>query len=332
VVGRALTFGDAEINRMAREDFIAVTGDDWYQRRRQDDEGEFFRKVADQGPRRGEGGSTRQGVYVLTAGGKLLAYRNHRDPNVTRTVLKQALRDFQKLPEDQRRPGGVEVGEAKKVDNAYHREPPKGGVVLSAYTRILDRKDGSFCVGTCRTSGGDRAARDHVWLTEAEWKSLIPASPRKGQTVDVPKAIAYRIARYHLCDNTRGEPPAWRLNQVRKATLRLTVEGTDDGTVTLRLDGEVLLATDADPKRADRGFDARLLGHLRYHTEKRALERFDVVAVGEHWGEGPFTRGARPGRTPLGVAFELAGNSAADRVPPQAARWMQGYLRAHIEP
>ena len=104
--------------------------------------------------------------------------------------------------------------------------------------------------------------------------------------MDVPKAIAYRIARYHLCDNTRGEPPAWRLNQVRKATLRLTVEGTDDGTVTLRLDGEVLLATDADPKRADRGFDARLLGHLRYHTEKRALERFDVVAMGEHWGEG----------------------------------------------
>ncbi|MCI0456204.1 MAG: hypothetical protein L0Z62_04385 [Gemmataceae bacterium] len=328
-----LTFADPEVIRLAREEFIPVTGDDWYQRRRQDDEGAFFRKVAGQGPRKGEGGSTQQGIYVLTAGGKLLAYRNHRDPAVMRGVLKQALRDFKNLPEDQRRAGAVEVGEVGKVDNTYHREPPRGGVVLNAYTRILDRKDGSYCVGTCKTKGGDKAARDHVWLTEAEWKSLIPANPRKGQTVEVSKVIVYRIARYHLCDNTRGEPPAWRKDQVRAAKIQLTVESVDEGKVKLRLDGSVLLSTHADPSRADRGFDVRLLGHLRYDTEKRSLERFDLVALGEHWGEGSFTRGARPGRTPLGVAFELTrGETAADRVAPQGARWMQGYLRAHIEP
>src|SRR6478672_1245892 len=61
---------------MATEDFVPVTADDWYQRRRQDAEGEFFRKVADQGPRKGEGGSTRQGIYCLTAAGQLLNYKN----------------------------------------------------------------------------------------------------------------------------------------------------------------------------------------------------------------------------------------------------------------
>ena len=40
-----------------------------YQRRRQDAEGEFFRKVADQGPRKGKGGATRQGIYCFTASG-----------------------------------------------------------------------------------------------------------------------------------------------------------------------------------------------------------------------------------------------------------------------
>ena len=48
-----LAFSDPEIIKLATEDFVPVTGDDWYQRRRQDAEGEFFRKVADQGPRKG---------------------------------------------------------------------------------------------------------------------------------------------------------------------------------------------------------------------------------------------------------------------------------------
>ena len=90
-MGRVLTFADAEIIRLTKEQFVPVTGDDWYQRRRQDAEGEFFRKVADQGPRKGKDGSTRQGIYVCTASGRMLAYRNHQDAAVMRGVLKQAL-------------------------------------------------------------------------------------------------------------------------------------------------------------------------------------------------------------------------------------------------
>src|SRR5438093_5498858 len=94
---------------MATERYIAVAGDDWYQRRRQDAEGEFFRKVADQGPRKGEGGSTRQGIYIFTPGGKLLAYRNHQDPDVMRSVLQQGLKAWNKLPENERKPGALKV-------------------------------------------------------------------------------------------------------------------------------------------------------------------------------------------------------------------------------
>src|SRR5579872_1188101 len=110
--------------RLATEDYIPVAGDDWYQRRRKDAEGEFFRKVADQGPRKGVGGSTRQGVYVLTAAGKLLAYRNHHDPAVMRAVFQKALRDWRKLPEAQRKPGAVKVPGAGKADSAFNRAPP----------------------------------------------------------------------------------------------------------------------------------------------------------------------------------------------------------------
>jgi hypothetical protein len=330
VAGRALTFADPVVLRMAREDFVAVAADDWYQRRRQDEEGEFFRKVADQGPRKGQGGATRQGIYVLTADGRLLAYRNHHDPSVMRAVLQQGLKEWQKLPEEKRRAGTIKVGEPAKVDAAYARVAPKGGLILNVFTRILDHNDkNELCHGTCQFPGGDRAARDHLWLTAEEWKALIPANPRQGDTLTVSDRLAKRLGRFHLVDNTRGEPPHWSREQVRSGSLKLTVEEANRDKVRLKIEGSYLLATSADSAKAERGFDVRVLGYIQVDAAKQAIERFDVVAVGEHWGEGPFTRRARPGRTPLGVAIELArGDSAADRVPPQAARSLQAYLQA----
>jgi hypothetical protein len=327
VTGRALVFSDPEIIRLATEEFVAVAGDDWYQRRRDDPEGVFFRKVSDQGPRRNTDGSTRQGVYCLTASGKLLAYKNHHDPDVMRDVLKKALADWKRLPESERKPGAVKIDDGDKVDARYARTPPPGGVIVKVYTRILDADDkNALCRGTCKFPGGDRAARDHLWLTREEWQSLIPKDAKKGDAMALPAAVARRLTLFHLVDGTRGETLSWTEKQVRQRRLTLTVEEAGDKRVRLRLDGAVLLATTVDAAKADRGFDARLLGHIEYDREKKALTRFDVVALGDHWGETIYTRGARPGRKPLGIAFELSSGAAADRVPPQAARDFNNYL------
>ena len=107
---------------MAKEQYVPVTGDDWYQRRRNDAEGEYFRKVADQGPRKGEGGATRQGIYMFTADGKLLAYKNAGQlPDVMRDVLKRGLAEWSKLPEERRKPGAVKVGDLDRIDRRYDR-------------------------------------------------------------------------------------------------------------------------------------------------------------------------------------------------------------------
>ena len=61
---------------MAKEDFVPVACDDWYHRRRKDAEGEFWRKVSDgaeHGPNAADGVWTRQGFYMLTAVGTILA-------------------------------------------------------------------------------------------------------------------------------------------------------------------------------------------------------------------------------------------------------------------
>src|SRR5262249_28734177 len=151
-----------------------------------DDEGRFFRSIADQGPRKGTNGTTRQGIYLFSASGKLLAFRNSQTADPNRELFTRALREFAKLPETERKPGAVQVDDAGKPDVTYHRPPPEGGLVINVYTRILDHgKDdkGELCRGTCRTVGGEAAARDHLWLTADEVKALVPAQPRKGTTI-----------------------------------------------------------------------------------------------------------------------------------------------------
>jgi hypothetical protein len=323
-----LAFADPKMIRLANDEFISLTGDDWYQRRRDDAEGEFFRKVADQGPRKGQGGSTRQGIYCFTPSGKLLAYKNHQDPEVMREVVEKALEDWKKLPADERDPGAVKVGDADMPDTRYHRAPPADGLILNVYTRILDCDgQGDFHHGTCATAGGDQSAHDHLWLTKAEWTQLLVKDVKAGDTFVMPAAIAQRIVRFHLVDNTRGEPPFWSAQQVRKAEMRWTVEEATAKSVRLRLDGSALLATDADARKAERGYEAKLLGYLEYDPSKKAVTRFDVLALGEFWGESDLTKGARLGRQPLGIAFELSkGDKPADAVPPQAARDFGEYM------
>jgi hypothetical protein len=323
-----LAFSDPEIIRMAREDYVSVVGDDWYERRRDDAEGRFFRKVADQGPQKGEGGATRQGIYCFTAAGKLLSYSNHSDPKVMRQAIGKGLTEWSKLPKNERQPDAVQVDDSPSLDSNYSRKPPPGSVILNVYTRILDHDaQGELCKGTCKTVGGDRTARDHLWLTKSDWQSLVPKQLRPGVTLSLPRPVAERLIRFHLIDNTRGEPPFWGREDIRSQDLDLTVEDVTETKARLRLEGLVLLATNRNISQAGRGFEVRLLGYLDYDRRREAFDRIDVVALGEHWGEGTYTKGARSGRSPLGIAFELAtGKSPADQVPPQGAREINEYL------
>ncbi len=316
---------------MATEDYIPVTGDDWYQRRRQDAEGEFFRKVADQGPRKGEGGSTRQGIYCLTASGRLLTYKNAgQAPDVMREVLRRGLSEWNKLPETERRLDGATLGNSGRADARYQRAPPQGGLVVNVHARLLQlNAGGELCHSNCRGEGGALlgVSHDHLWLTAEECKSLVRANLKKGDKFLMPPAISERILRFHLVDNTRGEPPMWNKEEIRSQEMTLSVEEVTATSVRLRVEGSALLATDPSPDRAARGYEARWLGYIEYNTPKKTIGRFDLVVLGDHWGQGPHTRGARPGRAPLGIAFDLPrGDAPADRVPPQGARELQAYF------
>ena len=327
MIDRLSTFSNPKIIELINANFIPVAENDWYQRRRKDAVGEFFRSVADQGPRKGEGGSTRQGHYAMTAGGKLLGFNNNRGAEKHAAMLEEALEKWEALPSDEREPGAVKVAKLgiEQLDKNYARLMPPGTVVLKSSTRLLKEERGGIfvpCGADDHPNGwGHLAAPNHIWLQAEEIAQLRGLDSELA--VDLPAPLAYRLMRFHLVDNTRGEPSFWSRDDVRKFELTLR---TPVGEPQRRLlEGRVLLQ-----HGEERGFEAKLLGHLDIDPQSDTLTAVRIVALGDHWGSGTFTAGARPGRSPLGIAISLADVQAdpAARVPPQGSGWMDGYLEA----
>ncbi|MEQ1701647.1 MAG: phosphoenolpyruvate carboxylase, partial [Ilumatobacteraceae bacterium] len=69
-------------------------------------------------------------------------------------------------------------------------------------------------------------------------------------------SLAWRIARFHCLDNTRGEPPCFEPDEVVRADAALTAEGAVDGSLRLTEQGEVIAARYADPSLARRSLEA----------------------------------------------------------------------------
>src|SRR5262249_42671288 len=155
---------------------------------------------------------------------------------------------------------------------------------------------GGWRRGTTAVRGGALAARDPMWLTSAEVPGQAILGAQVGAQFPVPDRIADRLVRYHLVDNTRGEPAFWLREEVRSSKLALTVQESTRDHIQLTLEGHVVLATQPDLARADRGYDVHLAGELSYDLRQKTWTRFDVTAVGDHWGECSSSPGARPGR------------------------------------
>jgi hypothetical protein len=271
--------------------FVPVAVDQHIHRVLKDAEGELFAKVLKQAGR-GLGG-TSQGYYLFSPDGKLLAFANTADAAHVRRLMETALKKFD--------PDAAPVAAGAPKAALPQFEPPAGGLVLDVTSKVL----GGYEKGSKRAMM-DALGRDHLWLRKDEAEALARG--------ELPESVKQRIARFHLIDNTRGEPPLWRPDEVRK--LEVTLK---DG----RLSGSVHLET----KAGNRGYQAEVLGFVEVKDGR--VTRFDLVARGRFWGEGTFTRGAPPGRFPFAVAFTLSpGTCAADRVLPGAARGnLKGYLR-----
>ena len=301
MLDRESTFAQPELIRLLKTDFIPVAIDQANQRRQTDTEGEFYQKIAGQGPLK-DFKKTTQGFYVATAAGKLMLYNNNRDPEKVLRLVKESLAKFQ------RDASALNVAPlvAKSVDRRYTHTATEGQLIVRVQAKIL----GGYKPTTDRWERLFQTAlsRDNLWITKQEHKQLVGG--------EFPQTLSDRIARFHLVDNTRGEPLMWRQEEVQLAKIDLANN---------RLNGKFTMSTASDVA-FPRTYDCQLKGHIEVQDGK--VVRFDAVALGQCSGEGRYTRGAPEGQFPLAISFTLAdGSDTADQLPPQGARgWIDGYF------
>ena len=76
------------------------------------------------------------------------------------------------------------------------------------------------------------------------------------------------------------------------------------------------------------GDEGEIRGKLSFGRDG-GLSIFECLVIGEHWGEGLWTRGVRPGRSPLAQVLKLSpATSGHDQIPPQSIRRSSAYWAA----
>jgi hypothetical protein len=270
--------------------------------------------------------------YIATAGGQRLG-----DP-VSRGLpeLKRPRYQWKFLSEETRKPKLATP--APDSPKTARIAPPPGALIVRVYFNYLDTTDAGEQIPVQRTGWYTEVINqrfpgtDVMWVTEKEWKSMVPPAPKAGDKLVFPSTLQDRILRYYGAQELIG----WNNTDysiVRGAEFTLSVDEASDAGFRLKLEGFARKGKDFSEKDiAPRGGDFRFLGYLRYDARKKAFDRFDVVALGNGWGgggepinatgKGPqveyvplYRRPVRP--YGVGLAFELvSGERQVDRVPP----------------
>ena len=276
------------------------------QRRQKDAEGVLYRRIAGQGPRSNFQNTT-QGFYIASPAGKLLLYNNNRDPQKLLRLMRESLREYElgtfAFDRDQVQ-AEVDALIPEEQDPRYTLHPPEDGLVIRVHAKVLDGYQAPESKNEAVFQNA--ISRDNLWITSREKTALIEGT--------VPNSLQRRIARFHLVDNTRGEPPMWKPGEIKSVQLELK-NGLLVGSVHLQTED------------GSRSYVAEFRGNIKVVGD--AITAFELVVLGEFFGEGNYTKNAPDGKFPLAVAFELAdGTDVADAVAPQGARgWLDGYLQ-----
>jgi hypothetical protein len=264
---------------------------------------------------------------VVTATGEHLGRIQFNTPGVALKSLQNALDKFAALPEDRRR------GNVPEEQSAIPGPPP-GTLILRIYLRQLGRNPD----GTLRyTEPGDYTDKtpmrnrplcrqpfdDYMWVTEKEWKALIPAEPAPGMKVVIPESLQLRLLRYHL--NPRvgfTEGPCFARATLKDGSLHGKVEQVTNEELHLRIEGSAKLRLGDDLS-----FTPTILGKLVFDRARKQFRQFDLVALGDVTGHIQHGGGGfRPGAQPLGIAFELITKPRPTDFLPPGGPGDPGYL------
>ncbi len=312
MAGRWSVWNDEAILALARR-CVPAADEVWRLQRGDDPEARFFQGIADAGHYRQEG-QTRQGIYLIAPGGRLLASVNSLEPGVVRETIRVGLEAWDALDNHDRTPTSDLLFTARA---RWEDDYPEGGLVLRATIRDLPTRPDDERVR--------RYNMDHVWVAVEEVRARLPADLEAGDTVTWP-GLAERLACFHLVDSALGQTLPYAAEELQRARLTMRVRSTEGGVALLDIEGET--AADADgvwrlgendwkPERPwPRSMAVALLGSARFQLARRRFEAFDLVGVGAWSGRTRFNGRENQEGGRVGFVFELAPDTPMERVAP----------------
>jgi hypothetical protein len=341
--------------RLVKERFVALAVDGRIVNYFHDEETEFLSK-----PTVCVANGASGGAYIVAAGGARLERAElHHVEGVFLKSLQRGLKAFAALPASEREPGAVAVPQRGPIDpkRLAATAPPPGALIVRVHNRQLGRTEAGglrytepedyipalrdpSIVGTKTAPARFRQpSTDYMWVARAEWQALLPDNPARGQRVEVPASLCRRIIQFHL-DPARGlsESDSFSSAAAEAGRIEATVEEANGTLVRVRLEGFVNLYNprkyllDYQPANLKKysqsqiplEYQPRLLGYVDFDPARKAVSRFDLVALGDVRGrpvDGNFA-GERLGEANLlGIAFELVTHPRpADHLSPKGLR------------
>lgn len=322
-------FSNQRVINFIRDNFIPCTTDINKSVHRRDEVGDFFRKIAEQGHYAGrtKPTSTRQGLYVTTADGNLLASVNSTRAKDVLQMMNRAAFKFKDL-ENKNRP---EISDEFEADKMFAIPFPEGGMILRITCRDLPRP--SNALHKTRNHNFDNA-----WLTADEVKSFAPlhgdGDIKSGLAYDIPSAVIARIAKFHLIDHVKGEAPWWKPSSVKEANASARVVRVKEGRAFIKLSGHVKCDEAPDKKIVNpysgarnrrQGIDLQLSGRLVWDIKQEKFTQFQWVAIGDRWGTATYNfRHNDLQKNPIGFLLELLPTTPENMTEPKYL--IQGYF------
>ena len=238
--------------------------------------------------------------------------------------LAPLLTAFRALPESVRKPQLPDPNSATPPKRPVPKAP-KNGLVVRGYCTYLKTDELGKAQRAKRLyyqqnpdAWAAETQNDMLWLTEAEWRSLIPKNGATGTQIIVPKEIQRRFFSTIGIDYMEGSVNALPL---RESTMTITLEKPGQ----LRVDGHGKMGrASTDQSQTDpstRGCELQVVGRIDYDLEQKKITSFDLVGIGEAWGNKmEYTRreiGIPGPRWKYGIACELVtGTAPEDLLPP----------------
>ena len=203
-------------------------------------------------------GQGKEGLFAVTPSGTLLGFSSDvSDASKLVQMLKGAVTKNDHLDTQSR------IGSTTPIPTGF--QLPRDALAL----RVLGREASMPTI----------YQQDFLWLSKAEWSSMIPALTEPGQTTVVNKDVADKIAQYALYDQFSDKLLPFEAADVKRAELTSKIDEVKGPQTSFTLVGSTTCES-----TGGRSMRSSIYGHGVYNTTTKKISWLSVVASAEGSG------------------------------------------------